>query len=153
MLDTISWKNATRKLQVTYGSDTCRDMASYAAMLDRHSPSPRFDYFFPLHPFLQPLFHLANISKFMRFYLISLACTSKPTPPFLFSHSFSSLLRHTKLRFTCWRWQPSSFFHPSVFSFSPLFFSFLIFIYFLILFILIICIHNIFINIFFTFYL
>lgn len=80
-------KDATRKLQVTYGSDTCRDMASYAAMLDHRSPS--------LHAlttsspvsssFTLSSYHLTNISKFMRFYLISLACTSKPTPPFPFS--------------------------------------------------------------------
>lgn len=35
----FSRKDATRKLQVTYGSDTCRDMAPCAAMLDRRSPS------------------------------------------------------------------------------------------------------------------
>lgn len=56
------------------------------------SPSP------PSHPppFTLSSYNLTNISKFMRFYLISLACTSKPTPspttPSLLQPSHSQLL-------------------------------------------------------------
>lgn len=40
----------------------------------------------PVSPsFTLSSYYLTNISKFMRFYLISLACTSKPTPLFPFS--------------------------------------------------------------------
>lgn len=86
-------------------------------------------------------YYLTNISKFMRFYLISLACTSKPTPPFPLSRSFSSLLGTPSCALRAGNGNPPGFF-PSVFSCPPLSFFSLFFIHFLLLPISIVYIHT-----------
>jgi len=77
-------------------------------------------------------YYFTNISKFMRFYLISLACTSKLISPFPFS-SFSLFPRHTKLRFTLataiLRTSPLSFFFFFSFLWSLFILSFYSFQY------------------------
>lgn len=81
-------------------------------------PSP------PVSPsFILSSYYLTNISKFMRFYLISLACTSKPTPPFPLSRSFSSLLGTPSCALRAGNGNPPGFF-PSVFLLSPSLFLF-----------------------------
>lgn len=72
----------------------------------------------PVSPsFTLSSYYLTNISKFMRFYLISLACTSKPTPPFPFSQ-----LRLTSTAHQVALYVPATAtlraFPSSVFSFS-----------------------------------
>lgn len=71
---------SSRKLQVTYGWDTCRDMAPCATMFERavHLPRALTASLSSYSSFILSSYNLTNISKFMRFYLISLACTNKP---------------------------------------------------------------------------
>jgi len=76
-------KDTTRKLQVTYGLDTCRDMAPCAAMLVRRSPSPRFDYFFPRLSFLHPLFLLPHEYIKVHAFLPNITCVHEQTDPSL----------------------------------------------------------------------
>jgi len=62
-----------------YGSDTCRDMAPCAAMLDRRSPSPRFDYFFSRLPFRHPLFLLLHEYIKVHAFLSNITCVHEQT--------------------------------------------------------------------------
>lgn len=58
-------------------------MASCAAMLDRRSPSPRFDYFFPRLPFLHPLFLLPHEYIKVHAFLPNITCVHEQTDPSL----------------------------------------------------------------------
>lgn len=54
-------------------------MAPCAAMLDRRSPSPRFDYFFPRFPFLHPLFLLPHEYIKVHAFLPNITCVHEQT--------------------------------------------------------------------------
>lgn len=81
----------TRKLPVTYSLDTCRSMA----------PSSCADSSF---------LYSSNISKFMRFYLISLACNAVHILPPFYNCFKKSLLSC----FTCQRGRDLPMLYPSL---------------------------------------
>lgn len=95
-------KDATRKLQVTYGWNTCRSMASYAAMLESVvftfealtaslSPCCLYPLFLQPHEYIKVHAFLPNIT-----------CVHEQTDlPRHAPRSFSSHPWRTKLRFTC----------------------------------------------------
>lgn len=87
----------------------------------------------PVSPsFTLSSYYLTNISKFMRFYLISLACTSKPTPPFPFSQLRLTSTAHQVALYVAGNGNPPGF-SLLCFLFLPLSFSSLIFIHSLVL--------------------